>query len=25
LHERSQESIVAGLGANGDMADDERF
>ena len=25
LHERSQESVVAGLGANGDMADDERF
>ena len=25
LHERSQETVVAGLGANGDMADDERF
>src|SRR5437763_3416800 len=25
LHERSQESIVAGLASNGDLADDERF
>src|SRR4051812_23209638 len=25
LHERSQESVVAGLAANGDVADDERF
>src|SRR5579871_1580129 len=25
LHERSQESVVAGIGANGDVADDERF
>ena len=25
LHERSQESVVAGLASNGDLADDERF
>src|ERR1043166_9731359 len=25
LHERSQESVVAGLRGNGDIADDERF
>jgi hypothetical protein len=25
LHERSQESVVAGLSANGDVADEERF
>jgi F0F1-type ATP synthase membrane subunit b/b' len=25
LHERSQETVVAGLGANGDVADEERF
>jgi len=25
LHERSQETVIAGLSANGDVADDERF
>ena len=25
LHERSQETVIAGLAANGDVADDERF
>ncbi|HEY1564586.1 MAG TPA: hypothetical protein VGF72_07885 [Gaiellaceae bacterium] len=25
LHERSQETVIAGIGANGDIADDERF
>src|SRR6478609_60060 len=25
LHERSQETVVAGLGANGDVAEDDRF
>src|SRR6266704_3680793 len=25
LHERSQETVVAGFGANGDVAEDERF
>ena len=25
LHERSQETVIAGLASNGDVADDERF
>jgi hypothetical protein len=25
LHERSQETIIAGIASNGDVADDERF